>query len=158
MDPKWTSGGQKLASRFETIFPMRFSGVRKCKRQILTHFIHTSRPTLHDAFKTYAHRHPQQKITDAILSKHATRVNYALGRDDARSPDGVAERRFPKAVTDFVDYSFASLVVPTVPRRGVVLRSMRNGFDTMALPGPGCRNLQSTGCFPARPHPARCFY
>ena len=57
---------------------------------------------MHDAFKTYARRHLQQQITDAIRSKHATRVHYALGRDDARSQDGVAERRFPKAVTDFV--------------------------------------------------------
>ena len=57
---------------------------------------------MHDAFKTYARRHLQQQITNAIRSKHATRVPYALGRDDARSQDGVAERRFPKAVTDFV--------------------------------------------------------
>ena len=35
-----------------------------------------------------------------------TRVGYALGRDDARSQDGVAERRFSKAVTDIVGYVF----------------------------------------------------
>ena len=42
----------------------------------------------------------------ALCSKHVTRVGYALGTGDARSQDGVAERRFPKSVTDVVDYVF----------------------------------------------------
>ena len=42
----------------------------------------------------------------ALRSKHVTRVGYALGTDDARSQDGVAERRFSKAVTDIIDHVF----------------------------------------------------
>ena len=47
----------------------------------------------------------RSRIT-ALRSKHVTRVGYALGTDDARSRDGVAERGFSKAVTDIVDYVF----------------------------------------------------
>ena len=46
-----------------------------------------------------------------------TRAGYALGTDDARSQDGVAERRFPKAVTDIVDPVFGVGVSGRRPRK-----------------------------------------
>ena len=46
-----------------------------------------------------------------------TRVVYALGTDDAPSQDGVAERRFSKAVTDIVDYVFGVGVSGRRPSR-----------------------------------------